>query len=72
LKDPFLGRAAHAYPKSTLEGFRKAAAVDLLRERREVLERLRQRGAHVLDTEPAELTAPLINQYLEITFRGLL
>jgi uncharacterized protein (DUF58 family) len=72
LKDPFLGRAAHAYPQTPLEGFRKAAAVDLLRERREVLERLRQRGAHVLDTEPAELTAPLINQYLEITFRGLL
>jgi uncharacterized protein (DUF58 family) len=72
LKDPFLDRAAHAFPRTPLEGFRKAAAVDLLRERREVLERLRQRGAHVLDTEPAELTAPLINHYLEITFRGLL
>jgi uncharacterized protein (DUF58 family) len=72
LKDPFLERAAYAGPRTAAEGFRKAAAVDLLRERREVLERLRQLGAHVLDVEPAGLTAPVINRYLEITFRGLL
>jgi uncharacterized protein (DUF58 family) len=72
LKDPFLQRAARSHPHTPREGFRKAAAVDLLRERQQVLEQIRQRGAHVLDTEPAELTAPLINRYLAITFRGLL
>ncbi len=72
LKDPFLERAARAVPRTAAEGFRKAAAVDLLHERREVLERLRQVGAHVLDAEPTGLTPPVINRYLEITFRGLL
>jgi len=71
-KDPLLERAASAYPTQVDEGFRKCAAVELLHERREVLERLRQMGAHVLDAEPGEVTPPLINQYLAIAFRGLL
>jgi uncharacterized protein (DUF58 family) len=72
LKDPFLERAAAARPPTTFAGFRKAAAVDLLHDRREVLERIRQRGAFVVDVEPAGLTPPVLNRYLEITFRGLL
>ena len=72
LKDPLLERAARSRPADTFAGFRKAAAVELLRERVEVLERLRQMGMHVLDVEPSGLTPPLINRYLEITFRGLL
>lgn len=72
LKDPFLERSARGLPQDRFEGFRKAAATELLHERREVLERLRQAGAHVLDVEPAGLTPPLLNQYLEITFRGQL
>jgi uncharacterized protein (DUF58 family) len=72
LRDPFLGRAAHSRLRTALEGFRKATATELLRERREVLERLRQFGAHVLDVEPSGITPPLINRYLEITLRGQL
>jgi uncharacterized protein (DUF58 family) len=72
LKDPLLERAARSRPNDPFEGFRKSAAVELLHERREVLERLRQMGAHVLDAEPAGLTPPVINRYLEITLRGLL
>jgi uncharacterized protein (DUF58 family) len=72
LSDPFMNRAARSRPEIPVEGFRKAAAVDLLRDRKEVLGRLRQMGAHVLDAEPAEVAPPLINRYLEITRRGLL
>lgn len=72
LKDPFLERAAASHPARVFEGFRKSAAVELLRERREVLERLRQMGVHVLDVEPAGITPPVINRYLEITLRGQL
>jgi uncharacterized protein (DUF58 family) len=72
LRDPFMERAARAAPRTTLEGFRKAAALELLRGRREVLERLRQRGVHVLDAEPAAVTGPLISRYLELTMKGLL
>jgi uncharacterized protein (DUF58 family) len=55
-----------------LTGFRKTSAIELLRERRQVLEQLRQMGAHVLDVEPSGVTPPVINRYLEITLRGLL
>lgn len=72
VKDPFLSRAARSRPVQPLDAYRKATAVELLHERREVLGRLRQSGIHVLDAEPRELTPPLINRYLEITARGLL
>jgi uncharacterized protein (DUF58 family) len=72
LKDPFLDRAARSHPATSFEGFRKTAAMELLHERREVLERLRQFGAHVLDMEPGGITPPVINRYLEITLRGQL
>jgi len=71
-QDPFLAEAARERPCDTLAAFRKAAAADLLHERLQVLERLRQMGAHVLDVEPAGVTPPLLNRYLELTFRGLL
>ena len=72
LKDAVLDRAVHSRPREAFEGFYQASAVDLLRERRQVLERLRQMGAHVLDVVPTGLTPPLINSYLEIACRGLL
>jgi uncharacterized protein (DUF58 family) len=72
LRDPFLDRAARVHPRDTLEAFRKAAAIELLRDRREVLEQLRQMGAHVLDADPSGVTPPLINRYLQIATRGLL
>lgn len=72
LKDPMLERVARSHPHQVVDGYRKAAAIELLRERREVLERLRQMGVHVLDAEPGGVTPPLINRYLEIAFRGLL
>jgi uncharacterized protein (DUF58 family) len=72
LKDPVLEQAARERPANVYRGFRKSAALELLRERRQVLERLRQAGAHVLDVEPSGLTPPVINRYLEIAFRGVL
>jgi uncharacterized protein (DUF58 family) len=72
LKDPPLERSARSRPACPFDGFYKAVAVELLRERREVLERLRQLGVHVVDADPAGLTPPLLNGYLEIALRGLL
>jgi uncharacterized protein (DUF58 family) len=72
LGDPFLERSARSRPAGALDAFRKSAAVELRHERREVLEQVRQLGAHVIDADPAAVTPPLINRYLEITFRGLL
>jgi uncharacterized protein (DUF58 family) len=72
LKDSVLEQVAREHIATVTDGFRKAAAVDLLRERREVLERLHRLGIHVLDADPSAVTPALINGYLEIAFRGLL
>jgi uncharacterized protein (DUF58 family) len=72
LKDPFIDQAARSRPVQALDAYRKAAAIELLHDRREVLERLRQLGAQVLDADPSDVNPPLINRYLEITYRGLL
>ncbi|MCE9564464.1 MAG: DUF58 domain-containing protein [Planctomycetes bacterium] len=72
LKDAFIERAAHSDPQTDREGFRKAAAVDLLRERQEVLERIRHSGGFVIDAEPGNVTPPMINTYLEVMLGGLL
>ena len=49
-----------------------AAAASLLNWRERTLVGLRRRGVLTLDVFPDEMTAPLINQYLEIKARHLL
>jgi uncharacterized protein (DUF58 family) len=69
--DPFLDRAASVIPATEQEGFRQVMALTLLRERQEVLERLRLQGAQVIDAVPTEVTPALLNKYLEVSLRGL-
>jgi uncharacterized protein (DUF58 family) len=52
--------------------YRGAAAAAVLNWREKVLSSVRQRGALTLDVFPDELTAPLVNRYLEIKARHLL
>ena len=54
------------------ELFRSAAAAETLLWRQQVLNDLHSRGVLSLDVFPENLTAPLINQYLEIKARHLL
>ena len=49
-----------------------AAAASMLNWRERVLSGLRRRGALTLDVFPDELTAPLVNRYLQIKARHLL
>lgn len=48
------------------------AAADLLNHRHDLLDRLRREGAYVLDLDAREITARLINQYLEIKAKHLI
>jgi uncharacterized protein (DUF58 family) len=50
----------------------RAAAVDLLADRRRVLEGLQRQGAQVLDVPPDELAVQVINRYLDLKQRQLL
>jgi uncharacterized protein (DUF58 family) len=52
--------------------YRAAAAAAILNWRERVLAGLRQRGALTLDVFPDDLTAPLVNRYLQIKARHLL
>jgi uncharacterized protein (DUF58 family) len=72
LRDRFLVDAATAHPPDAAAGVRQAVALDLLRERREVLEAMRHHGAQVVDAAPSDLSPAVLNKYLEVTFRGLL
>jgi uncharacterized protein (DUF58 family) len=49
-----------------------AAAADILSWRHQVMTGLTHRGALVMDAFPEQLSAPLVNQYLEIKARQLL
>lgn len=59
--------------KSMIEALgASTAAADLLNHRHDLLNRLRHDGAFVLDLDPREITAKLINQYLEIKAKQLI
>lgn len=62
--------AATADEQTTM--YRAAAAADILLWRHKVISDLEHRGVLVVDAFPDELTAPLINQYLEIKAKHLL
>ncbi len=72
LKDRYLIEASRGHSGTAVEGLRQATAIELLRERRLVLEQIRHHGAHVIDAASEDLAPDLLNKYLEITFRGLL
>jgi uncharacterized protein (DUF58 family) len=65
------GLADHA-PSDGPGLYRGAAAAALLNWRERALAGLRRRGVLTLDAFPDDLTAPLINQYLQIKARHLL
>jgi uncharacterized protein (DUF58 family) len=72
MKDAFLEKISLAETKTVADGFRKAAALELLRERREVLEEIRHAGGFVVDTDPGDIAPAVISNYLEVMLRGLL
>jgi uncharacterized protein (DUF58 family) len=72
LRDHDLFEVADNAPESGLALYEGAAAAALLNWREQVLARLRTRGVLTLDVFPRELTALLVNRYLEIKARHLL
>jgi hypothetical protein len=52
--------------------YRAAAAAQIINWRRQVLSDLEHQGVLSLDVFPEEMTAPMINRYLDIKARHLL
>jgi uncharacterized protein (DUF58 family) len=72
LRDHDLFGLADRAPAEGLGLFQGAAAASMLNWRERVLTGLRQGGVLTIDTFPEELTAELVNRYLEIKARHLL
>ncbi len=72
LRDHQLFDAANLPHPRDLALYRAAAAAHILNWRQQVLTDLQHQGVLSLDVFPEEMTAPLVNQYLEIKARHLL
>lgn len=72
LRDREMFEAADSPDGDAFQMYRAAAAADILLWRDQVLKDLEHRGVLVVDAFPDELTAPLVNQYLEVKAKHLL
>jgi uncharacterized protein (DUF58 family) len=72
LRDHQLFDAADKPPVVELDLYRAAAAAEILTWRHQVLTDLEHKGVLSLDVFPEDMTAPLVNRYLEIKARHLL
>lgn len=67
-----LTQLADTRPETADQMYRRAAAQDLLHRRETLLARLRERGAMTIETDPQEMTAAVLNRYLEVKERAML
>jgi uncharacterized protein (DUF58 family) len=69
ISDPDVVNASQMTPNDSLGVYQRAAASQLLDERRVVLDSLRQRGVLTLDVPANRLSMSVINRYLELKGR---
>jgi uncharacterized protein (DUF58 family) len=72
LRTPVLNRIVREPIAETEDAAHKAVAFRLISDRRQALHALSRSGVHVVDVEPAQLTVPLINQFVELRQRNAL
>lgn len=72
ISDPEVHAAAHQSPTDSLGVYQRASAIQMLDERRIVLDTLRKRGVLTLDVPANQLSLAVINRYLELKGRTML
>lgn len=72
LHDVVLSSLASRVPDTDIEAFHVAAASELLAAQTRKVAELRERGVLVLESLPSQLSAQLINQYLDLKARHLM
>ena len=72
ISDPDIVAASHLHPSDTLGVYQRAAATQLLEERRIALDSLARRGVLTLDVPANQLSLSVIQRYLEIKRKSLL
>ncbi|NDJ60706.1 MAG: DUF58 domain-containing protein [Chloroflexi bacterium] len=72
IRDPALGDEAHQPPNSSDTVYRRAVAEQLIEERLQLMDTLRQRGVLTLDVPAQKLTMAVVSRYLELKSRLLI
>lgn len=72
LRDHRIFDRVETKPRNRTELYQAAAAAEILSWRQQVLNQLTRSGVLALDVFPEDMTAPLVNQYLQIKARHLL
>jgi uncharacterized protein (DUF58 family) len=72
ISDPDIHSAANQQPHDSLSVYQRAAASQILDERRVALDTLRRRGVLTLDVPANQLSFSVINRYLELKGRTML
>ncbi len=72
VSDPHIAAAAKAVPQTSAEVYTKAVATQVLQERRAAISILKRRGVWTIDSPPEDLSADLINHYLDLKARSLI
>jgi uncharacterized protein (DUF58 family) len=72
VSDPNVLAAANETPVNSAGVYAKAVATQVLHERRQAINALRRRGVWTIDSPPEDLSADLINHYLDLKARSLI
>ena len=72
VSDPNILAAARSLPENSAGVYQKAVAQQVLQERRAAISILKRRGVWTIDSPPEELSADLINHYLDLKARSMI
>ena len=72
VSDPHILAAARSEPGEAAGVYQKAVAQQVLQERRQAISILKRRGVWTIDSPPQDLSADLINHYLDLKSRSLI
>lgn len=72
MRDPVFYDILRGPVERTADAYRQLAALTLMEERQEILNRVHSSGVYLVDAEPSELDIPLLNMYGRIVAGGKL
>jgi uncharacterized protein (DUF58 family) len=72
VSDPNIVAAAKSLPSDAAGVYQKAVAQQVLQERRQAISVFKRRGVWTIDSPPEDLSADLINHYLDLKSRSMI